>query len=375
MTPIESMLRSPWLAVSGLVVGAFVVSRVVVALVRPLLRRAARRSAWTWDDQLIEAIATPVSLLLALQAVRASLPWFSLDPRGVELVGGLTTVGTSALVMWVAFRIIDVAVAVVGSRPWAMERPASRSLLAITGRVSKVILMALAGIVVLAQLGVSVASLIAGLGIGGLALALAAQKTVENLFGTMSIAVDQPLREGDFVRVGDHLGTIEAIGLRSTRIRTLDRTIVTVPNGDLADQRIESYTARDRIRLACSLGLTYGTTAAQVRQVVEELEATLREHPMIWHESIVVRFRGFGASSLDLDVMAWFQVTDWNEFQAIRQDVMLRFMEIVETRTAGFAFPTQTLHVAPITPSDAARRGRQPGSSEDARGVDPIVSA
>lgn len=367
MTEVESIVRSPWLAVVGLVLGAFVVSRLVLALVRPLLRRAARRSAWTWDDQLVEAIATPVSLLIAVQAVRASLPWFSLDPRGAALIGSFTTIGTSALVMWVAFRLIDVAVAVVGSRAWAVERPASRSLLAITGRVCKVILVALAGIVVLAQLGVSVASLIAGLGIGGLALALAAQKTVENLFGTMSIAVDQPLREGDFVRVGDHLGTIEAIGLRSTRIRTLDRTVVTVPNGDLADQRIESYTARDRIRLDCALGLTYGTTAAQVRQVIAELEETLRTHPQIWPDSIVVRFRGFGASSLDLDVMAWFQVTDWNEFRAIRQDVMLRFMEIVESRTAGFAFPTQTLHVASAPPPlRDGHRGRGPGAPDDA---------
>lgn len=364
------MSRSPWLVVAGLVIGAFVVSRILLVLVRPVLRRAARRSAATWDDRLIEVIATPVSALVAVRAVRAALPWFSLDLRAVELMATMTTVATSALVMWIAFRLIDLAVAVVGSRPWAAERPASRSLLAIAGRVSKVVLVALAAVVVLAQLGVSVASLIAGLGIGGLALALAAQKTVENLFGTMSIAVDQPLREGDFVRVGEHLGTIESIGLRSTRIRTLDRTVVTVPNGDLADQRIESYTARDRIRLECSLGLTYGTTSTQVRRVIDELEETLRVHPQIWPDSIVVRFRGFGASSLDIDVMAWFLVTDFNEFRAIRQDVMLRFMEIVESQTAGFAFPTQTLHVATVPSRLERQLDRTSGASED-----PTISA
>lgn len=345
MSDLEALVRSPWVVVAGLVVAGFVVSRLVVALVVPLFRRVAGRNTWTWDDLLLEAVATPASILLAIQILRAGLPWLALDGRATSLLRTATTICTSVAVIWLAFRMIDLMVAVLAQRAWAAERPASRSLLAIAGRIGKAVLLVLAAIILLAQLGVSVASLIAGLGIGGLALALAAQKTVENLFGTMSIAVDQPMREGDFVRAGEHLGTIESIGLRSTRIRTLDRTIVTVPNGQLADQRVESYTARDRIRLACSIGLVYGTTAAQVRDVVAGLEATLRDHPRIWHESIIVRFRGFGASSLDVDVMAWFETSDWNEFQAIRQDVLLRFMEIVEAGTPGFAFPTQTVHV------------------------------
>ena len=357
MNELEALARSPWVILTGLTIAAFVASRVIVALLRPLLRRVARRSAWQWDDLLVEAIANPASILLAIQALRAALPWLALDARSTTSLRTVATVGTGAVVIWLAFRLIDLVVTVLAQRSWAAERPASRSLLAIAGRGLKAVLLILAVIALMAQLGVSVASLIAGLGIGGLALALAAQKTVENLFGTMSIAVDQPMREGDFVRAGDHLGTIEAIGLRSTRIRTLDRTIVTVPNGQLADQRIESYTARDRIRLACVLGLVYGTTAAQVRAVIAELESTLRAHPKIWAESIVVRFSGFGASSLDLEVMAWFETTDWSEFQGIRQDVLLRFMEIVEAGTGGFAFPTRTLHlVAPVS-SDAAAPG------------------
>ena len=345
MDDLSTILRSPYVVVAGLVIGAFIASRLPLAILRPLIVRAARRSAWEWDDVLIGAVATPVSLLVAVQALRACLPWLPIDARGVGSVYSVIAVATSALVMWIVFRAIDVVVGMMAKRPWAVERPASRSLLKIASRVFKVLVVLLAIIIVLAQLGVSVASLIAGLGIGGLALALAAQKTVENLFGTMSIAVDQPMREGDFVKIGDHVGTVEAIGLRSTRVRTLDRTLITVPNGDLADQRVESFTARDRIRLACTIGLLYGTTAAQMRDVLERLEATLRAHPKIWPDTVVVRFKGFGASSLDIEVMAWFQTSDWGEFQLIRQDILLEFMEIVESRSGGFAFPTQTLHV------------------------------
>jgi len=338
-------MTEPWVVIAALVIGAFIGGRLLVALLRPVIVRAVRRSPWQWDDLVIGAVATPISILIALQALRGALPWLAIDPRGAALIASTTGVATSVLVMWICFRLVDVVVSVVGSRPWALERPASRSLLSITGRVVKVLVVIFAAIVVLAQLGVSIASLVAGLGIGGLALALAAQKTVENLFGTMSIAVDQPLREGDFVRVGEHLGTIEAIGLRSTRIRTLDRTVVTVPNGQLADQRVESYTARDRMRLACIIRLQYGTRVAQVRRVLDELEAALREHPKIWPDTVVVRFQAFGPSSLDIEVMAWFQTRDWGEFQLIRQDVLLRFMDIVETHTAGFALPAQTLHI------------------------------
>jgi MscS family membrane protein len=197
----------------------------------------------------------------------------------------------------------------------------------------------------LAELGYPVASLVAGLGIGGLALALAAQKTVENLFGAFSIGADQPFREGDFVRIEDFVGTVEAIGLRSTRFRTLDRTLITIPNGKLADMRLESLTERDRMRLACTIGLVYGTTTSQMKTVLAGLERVLRAHPRIWPDAVVVRFKEFGDSSLNIEVMAWFQTSVWSEFQLMRQDILLQFMDVVEKAGSSFAFPTRTVHL------------------------------
>jgi MscS family membrane protein len=204
----------------------------------------------------------------------------------------------------------------------------------------------MAMVAVISELGYPVASLIAGLGIGGLALALASQKTFENLFGAFSLGVDQPFREGDFVKVEDFMGTVEAIGLRSTRIRTLDRTLITIPNGKLAEMRIESFAARDRIRLACILGLVHGTTANQMRLVVAGLEQLLREHPKVWPEGITVRFQELNSSSLDIEIAAWFTTADYTEFQLIRQEILLQFMEVVEKARTSFAFPTRTVHLA-----------------------------
>ena len=123
-------------------------------------------------------------------------------------------------------------------------------------------------------------------------------------------------------------------------------TLISIPNGKLAELRVETFAARDRIRLYCTLGLVYETTSQQMRRVLAGLERILREHAKIWPETIVVRFKEFGESSLDIDVMAWFQTQDWNEFQLIRQEILLDFMVVVEAAGSSFAYPTRTLHIA-----------------------------
>jgi MscS family membrane protein len=206
--------------------------------------------------------------------------------------------------------------------------------------------VAAAGIVaMLTELGYPVNTLLAGLGIGGIAFAFGAQKTIENLFGSISLAADRPFRVGDFVKVEDFVGTVEDIGLRSTRFRTLDRTLISIPNGKVADMRLESYSARDRMRLATTIGVEYGTTHTQMQQVLTGFERVLREHPKIWPDSMVVKFKEFGASSLDIEIMAWFQVPTWADFQQCRQEVLLGFMQVVEDAGTAFAFPTRTVHV------------------------------
>ncbi|HEU4732860.1 MAG TPA: mechanosensitive ion channel family protein [Kofleriaceae bacterium] len=352
---LERTAQAPWTITFVAVVCAFIIGRVMVQIARPVLARIAGRTATEWDDRLVHLMSSPLGIVLALQALRVASPWLPLDARALAMLSDAVAIVTTLAVLWTAFRGIDLARAVLERRSWAIDRPSSRSLLSIGARFAKVTVLVISGIVGLAQLGVSVASLVAGLGIGGLAVALAAQKTLENLFGTLSIGVDQPMREGDVVKLYDIIGTVEQIGLRSTRIRTLDRTVVTIPNGELANQRIESFSVRDRLRLATTIGLVYGTTSEQMRAILAELEAILRRHPRIWPDAVTVRFGQLGASSLDIEIMAWFQTTDWAEFQAIRQDVLLDFMAAVERHGSAIAFPTRTVHVATAAPAEPRR--------------------
>lgn len=356
---LREIARSPTFVFVVALVGAVIVGLVITRILKSVWHRIARRTALTWDDEVAARLGAPVSAMIALQLLRGSLLWIPIDGDQRATLLELIALGTITCVIWAAFRGVDIVRTMLETRPWAIDRPASRSLLSLASRFAKVAVLIMGLLVALSQLGVSVASLIAGLGIGGLVIALAAQKTVENLFGAVSIGVDQPMREGDFVKVYDFVGTVEQIGLRSTRIRTLDRTVIAIPNGELANQRIESFTARDRIRLACTIGLLYGTTAAQMRAVLDKLEAILRGHPKIWPDAVVVRFSKLGDSSLDIEVMAWFLTSDWGEFQLIRQGILLEFMQAIEQIGTSIAFPTQTIHVA--STADAAARPRATG--------------
>ncbi len=340
----------PALALAALV-GAYVVARILTRVLGAVLTRVTRRTRNTWDDQVVARLSGPVSGLLALQMFRAALEWIAIGARAASLIERACTTAMVAIVIWGGFRAVELARNVLMVGPWAIDHPGSKSLITLGSRFAKVAVLVFGSLIALSELGVSVASLIAGLGIGGLVFALAAQKTVENVFGAVSIGIDQPMREGDFVHIYDFVGTVEKIGLRSSRIRTLDRTLVTVPNGDLSNQRVESYTARDRIRLSTTIGLEYATSAAQMREVLAALEAVLRAHPKIWPDTVVVRFSEFAASSLDITVMAWFQTTDYGEFQAIRQDILLSFMDAIERAGTSIAFPTRTVHV--VNPPEA----------------------
>jgi len=196
-----------------------------------------------------------------------------------------------------------------------------------------------------AQLGYPVGTLIAGLGIGGIAVALAAQKTVENLFGSLSLAADRVFRVGDWVSIDGISGSVEAIGLRSTHIRTLDRTVVKIPNGRLADLRVESFGERDRFRFVTTLRLAYGTSAQQVRRVIADVEHVLRAHPLVTEEAVVVRLSAIGTYSFDVNVQTWLRTTDNTVFEIQRQELLLGIMDAVERAGARLALPAQALVV------------------------------
>lgn len=341
-----------WLALPVLAALALVAGRVVGGATTTILHRLLRRTPSLWDERLLRKIAPALTVLWTIAAASLMLPFLGLRP-GVHqslrsLLGGFATVG----VFWVLWRAVDVWGQYLMERPWALTNPSARSLLSVTRNLARVFVLVTGLVAALSALGYPVATVLAGLGIGGIAIAFGAQKTIENLFGSISIAADQPFRVGDLVKVEDITGVVERMGMRSTQIRTADRTLVTLPNGKLADMRIEDFAARDRIRFAATIGLVHGTTEAQLRRIVAEIEAMLRAHPKVWPETVIVSFVSLGPSSLNVDVQCWFQLPDNAEYRTARQETLFGILRVVEGAGASFAFPTQTLHVVGRPPVD-----------------------
>lgn len=351
----RELLWWQWLAAIALLLPAWWAGRLLGWLTRKVFLRLASRTSSTWDDALLLRMSGPFALAWTLVLLRAGLPVLGLYAPAEDFAVQVLKSGAIVAFFWAALRAVTVSGAVLAEAPWAASNPGARSFLQFSVRFGRVFVVGMGILAALSALGIPVDSVLAGLGIGGIAVAFAAQKTVENFFGAVSIGVDQPFRIGDFVKVGDLLGNVEKLGLRSTRIRTLDRTLVTIPNGKLADMQVETFAERDRIRLAAVLGVEYGTTAAQMREIAAGLEAVLRSEEKIWPETVVVAFSAFNASSLDIEVMAWFQTADFGEFREIRQRVLLAFMEVVEKAGSSFAFPTRTVHI--VGPGAAAPGG------------------
>jgi len=195
------------------------------------------------------------------------------------------------------------------------------------------------------NLGLPLYSVVAGLGIGGLAVALAIRPTLENLIGGIVLYLDQPVRVGDFCSFGDKTGTVETIGVRSTKLRMLDRTLITVPNAALADMQLINWAKCDRMLINTTIGLRYETKNDQLRHVLVKFREMLHAHPKIHSDTVRVRFADFGQSSLDIGVRIYALTRDFNEFHAIREDVLLRMSDIVKKSGSGFAFPSQTLYM------------------------------
>ncbi|MFO0584183.1 MAG: mechanosensitive ion channel family protein [Anaeromyxobacter sp.] len=352
-----------WIAIPLMVVLALLLGALLGWVTRRILGHLAARTETTWDDELLERLSAPITLLWTFALATLAEPILDLGPGAAGVLQRVVRSGMFFTLFWAGFRSVNVAFGLMSVAPWTRSNPSLAGFLPSGRKFAKIVLLALGAVAVLSELGFQVASLLAGLGIGGIALALAAQKTVEHLIGSVAIGIDQPFRIGDFVKVDDVVGTVESIGLRSTRIRTLDRTLVTLPNGKLADMKAETFAARDRIRLLVNLALVYSTRSDQLRRILREVEDALRAHPRIWPDTVSVRFTALGDSSLNVEVMAWFVTTDWNEFTGIRQDLLLRFMEIVERAGSGFAFPTRTIVLdreasGPVRPeAGAARRG------------------
>ena len=335
-----------WVALLLLAVLAVLLSRAVTALIYSMIRLLTRRTEPEFRNRMLESVRPPIQMICALGVVVLGAAYLRLS---VPARSKLAHVGVGlllALAAWALMRLVDLAISRTLARLQAQGRRSGVSTLVLMRRVLKGVIVVVAVLAFLQNLGFNVSGLLAGFGIAGAAIALAAQKSIEGMFAGLVLSADEPVRIGDLCRFGNQQGTVEEIGLRSTRIRTFDRTVVSVPNSELASVHIENFASRDRIRLLTTLSLRYETTQAQLTSVLEGLRRLLAQDPRVGSNDIRVRFVSFGAYSLNIEVMAYILTVDWEKFLEVQEELFLRFMEVVRESGTDFAFPSQTLYMA-----------------------------
>ncbi|USA60665.1 mechanosensitive ion channel family protein [Qipengyuania citrea] len=334
---------SDWAIILGLLLLAILAARLVSALVLLLLRQVM--SADNGPYRLIHAALPPLGLLVAIVTFRTWSDGAAISIVARQLVLRYLGIAGLIAVVWLGLRLVDALARWLSGRMERKERHQSASVIVFVRRLVKSALLVIVTLGILDTLGVNVTAGVAALGIGGLVLALGAQKTVENLVGTVSVLADRPIQVGDFCKVGDVMGTVEDIGMRSTRIRTLERTVITIPNGDFSSRQIENYTKRDRYLFNEVIGLEYALSAARLRQAISIIETALKENEFIADDPLRTNLRYFGADSLAIETYAYIDVADFTESLTIRSDLLLDIFTRLEEAEIGIAFPTRTVYL------------------------------
>jgi len=339
---------------------AWLASRLLWPLFRLLLRRITHER----DARRFEALRPPLWLILVALGIR-TLGSFSLTVLGrqfsIQCAAALTVCGFT----WLVIRISDV-VADRAASSFAKRQAGSKlAVVSLFHRLFKIAAAIAGAVVILYVVGGDVTAVLAGVGLGGIVIALAAQKTLENLFGGVAVISDEPIRVGDFCRFVDKFGTVEDIGLRSTRVRTLDRTILSIPNGQLSLMTLENFTLRDKFLFNQKIGLRYGTRPAQLRCVLGGIRELLLTHPKVDQEDARVRLIDFGDSALMIEIFAYIAVDEYNAFLETKEELLVNMLDVIAGAGSDVAYPSRTLYVTRDKPHDptlveeAAARTRQ----------------
>ena len=312
------------------------------------LMKLSERTATEVDDRLLAAIRKPVLFVIIISGFYLALGILTLPTDPVNAPRFIQALFTSLLIVaaaWFLFSAVDVLDLYFKRFTEKTESKLDDQLAPIIRRILRIIVVLMALVMIVQNLGYSVSSLLAGLGLGGLAFALAARDSLANMFGSLTIFTDRPFQVGDWVKAGGAEGTVEEVGFRSTRIRTFEKTLITIPNSKVANSAIENMNARSTRRVKITLGLTYDTTADQMEQALEAVREIVRSHPGVDQGYWLVYFTDFGASSLDIFVYYFSKSTVWAEYLEVRQDVNLKIMRKLAGMGLEFAFPSQTVYV------------------------------
>ncbi|MDQ6993091.1 MAG: mechanosensitive ion channel family protein [Mariprofundus sp.] len=337
-----------WLMAATSLFLTVVAQRVLISTFKRLAKQLTSRTATKLDDVLLAAAERPANMFVLmlglLLTVHLLQPPADIFPL-ISIVDHTGRVITIILGIWFLWRLISGISAYSTSKAHEKDSALDHQLVPFIAKTLKIFLVMTAVLVVAQNMGYSISGLIASLGIGGIAIAMAAKDTIANVFGSIMILVDRPFTLGDWIKTAEFEGVVEDIGFRSTRIRTFERTLVNVPNSSLANMVIDNIDARNERRIKMRIGLTYHTTATEMKAAIAGIESILENHPGVDQGYKLVKFDEFEDSSLSIFLYYFSASKVWADYLQVRQEVNMQMMELLESLNLEFAFPTRTLLV------------------------------
>ncbi len=337
-----------FLAIIVLFLVAFVVRRFTMFFINRYLRRWAKRTKLLYASEIADRIDRPIAGFSMAVIFYLGFPLLSFPLRAAEIALVATKALAAFSLVWIGYRLIDVIGSWMTTRAEKTETKLDDQLVPLVTKTLKVFVSVLGGIFVLQNLNVNVGSLLAGVGLGGLAFALAAKDTVANLFGSIMIFIDKPFQIGDWVVVGDTEGTVEEVGFRTTRVRTFYNSRVTLPNSIIANSKVDNYGAREYRRYVTNLGLTYDTPPEKVQAFCEAVRAVISRMPGMRRDYYLVEFKEFSDSALVVMLYCFMIADSWNDELQTRTHLNLEILRVAAKLGVSFAFPTQTLHLESV---------------------------
>ena len=330
---------------------ALLLKRVLAHLFTKLIYKAVQHTSSEMDEMLLQSLRKPAEFLVLVVGLMFIVEILQLpqEPTNLDgLASDLIKILLTFNIAWFCYNLVSLLEHWLNHWAGKTESALDDQLIPFVRKSLRVFIVIMALLMLVQNLGYSISGLLASLGIGGLAVALAAKDSLSNIFGSLMILLDRPFMLGDWVKVGEMEGTIEEVGFRSTRIRTFAKTQITIPNRTLMNMSIDNFSRMPKRRIKMTVGVTYATSPAQMRQAVAAIKQLLREHPAIDQDFMLVNFTDFGASSLDIMVYCFTSSTIWNEYLEAREDVCLKIMEVLESLSLEIAFPSRSVYLHPM---------------------------
>jgi len=340
-----------------LLFGSFLLRHIVTNFIFGILKKFAERTETTLDDKLFPALEQPVATFISVAGLVAAVGVLKLSERSDLYLGYASTIAFSLVLLWALLAAFGALLD--HAQEIALKRQMGVAAFMPWIKKTLITIFVVFGVLMVVQsLGFDVKALLAGLGIGGLAFALAAQDTLANVFGSIVVAIDQPFKIGETIRIGTNVGTVEDIGLRSTKVRLADKSLIVIPNKTVASESITNLSRFTQRRVEQVIGLTYDTTPEQMEAIVQEIRTQILAEAEVAPASVMVYFRDLSDSSLDLWLVYEAKSADFQKHMALRQRINLGIMRSVEAHQLSFAFPTQTMHLPdPIVDQLTVRKG------------------